>query len=83
MNSVDDMWALVWRLEPGQPHGALRGERLVDALRGNSEAWLEGKGDVMVLAGVHETLEEALEYKRYLRQLRRERRQGEPVEGEP
>jgi hypothetical protein len=53
----------------------MRAEKLEDVLRGNGELAL-GRGKVedeaLVVVGVHESLEDALEYRRWLKQRRRE-----------
>ncbi len=69
---TDTQWALFWRSSLGP--GAMRAEKLEDVLRWNSQAAISGEGETLIVCGVHESLEEALEYRRYLKGLRKERK---------
>jgi hypothetical protein len=68
MKGIDGLWGLYWRA-PGPV--ALHALPLVEVLRKNSKSAVTGGDGFLVLAGVHGSLEEALEYKRYLRELRK------------
>ncbi len=51
---------------------SLHAQPLVEVLRKNSKNIVAGGEGLLVIVGVHASLEEALEYKRYLRGLRKE-----------
>jgi hypothetical protein len=69
MNEVGDLWGLCWRASGEK---TLHAAPLVELLRKNSKTCVAGEGDVLVIVGVHGSLEEALQYKRYLRALRKD-----------
>jgi hypothetical protein len=76
---IGDLWALCWR-ESGDK--TLHATPLVEVLRKNSKTCVVGSGDVLVIVGVHESLEAALQYKRYLRALRKDEAHEGTCEGD-